>query len=73
MQPAAAAGAALGIEDFRITCDAAYASVDMPDSVIDVLTSVRLRLHARMHARMGGRGSACHAMPGHAGPCFTTL
>lgn len=34
----------LGIEDFRVTADIAYESVDVPDSVIDLLTSLRMHL-----------------------------
>lgn len=35
------AGVELSMDDFRHTCDAAYDAVDVPDSVIDILTNVR--------------------------------
>ncbi len=38
---AAPAGPTLKIDDFRAAPDAAYAAVDVPDGVIDLLTSVR--------------------------------
>ncbi|KXZ46611.1 hypothetical protein GPECTOR_42g822 [Gonium pectorale] len=42
----------LGMEDFRHTADAAYDAVDVPDSVIDLLTSLRNQLQDKCEPPM---------------------
>lgn len=43
-------GPELVMDDFRHTADAAYAAVDMPDSVIDILAELRCYLQVRSGA-----------------------